>query len=205
MDLIDFDIERCFVDGRLGPIELGVTTLDELALAHPPALDVRELEASAGSPFVAYQGRGDFRLFSTDRSGRITEIFIDLSGAQVRELRLEFPSWDDGELECDPFRIRLNDQAVEHWATLVDAIACGAIEPTRLVSLSCEARSDLRSLAIECRVRGRMLHLAFEPQLIRDTSHHACQVTFEYCIVRVRLFAAGSAPLRPTADRTTFG
>ncbi len=90
-----------------------------------------------------------------------------------RQSQLNYPTWPDRELDCGPICIRRHDTAVEHWATLVDALASGAIEPTRAVSLTSDARSDLRLLHVDCRLDGRHLHIAFEPKLIPDRYHHA--------------------------------
>lgn len=189
---IDFDFERCFVDGGSGSVELGVTSLDELAARHGPAIDARDGQGGWPAQYLAYQAdpaSESLRFFSTDRSGRIDQVHLDLFGRQVLESRSRNPAWPAYELSCGPFRPRLNGRDVERWAALVDAIASGALEPTRLVSLTADARSDLRTLNVESRLRGRWLHLAYEPQLIEDRSNHACRVTFEYCIARVRLFA----------------
>jgi hypothetical protein len=191
---IVFDIERCFVDGRSGPIELGVTPLDDLARAHPPRIDGRGSDGWGGSPFLDYRNEREaeqFRVYDTGRSGTVTGVAVNVRGANIVQSRLDFPTWPEYELECGPFRIRMHDKAIEHWATLVDALASEAIEPTRPVALSSDARSDLRILNIDWRLRGRHLHLAFEPRLVPNPNDHACQVRFEYCIERVRLFAPG--------------
>lgn len=196
-----FDIEHCFVHGRSGPIQLGVTRLDDLAVAYQPEIDGRSADGSPGSAFLAYGDQRDieeFRVYDTGGMGTVTEVDVNIAGDNVIRSRLEFPTWPEHELDCGPFRIRMHDKAVEHWATLVDALASKAIEPTRLVMLTSDARSDLRILNIDWRLGDRHLHLAFEPRLIATPNKHACQVRFEYCLVRVRLFAPGFAPIAPT-------
>ena len=198
---IVFDIEHGFVFGTSGPIEVGATRLDDLAHAHPPRIDGRGHDGSTGSPFLDYRGEREyeqFRVFDTGASGTVTEVHVNLAGANVVRSRLDFPTFPERELECGPFLIRLNGKAVERWATLVDALASEAIEPTRLVAITSDARSDLRIINIDCRLGGRHLHLAFEPRLVPNSNEHACQVRFEYCIQRVRLFAPGFGPIIPS-------
>jgi hypothetical protein len=128
----------------------------------------------------------------------VTEVHLDISGAAIVQRRLDNPGWAEHELGCGPFRIRMSDRSSEHWATLVDALASKSIEPSRLVALESDARNDLRILNINCRLGGRHLHIAFEPRLIPNPNKHACQVRFEYCSERIRLFAQGFGPIAPS-------
>ena len=80
---------------------------------------------------------------------------------------------------------------------MIDALASGAVEPTRPAQLSSEGDARLRGLHFDWPLRsnGRHLHLAFEPRLVANQNGHACEVRFEYCLTRIRLYAPGFAPI----------
>lgn len=194
MPRIVFDIAECFETGRSGAIELGVTALDHLASALPPKYDLRQ--SSGGAPQLVYDrphGSGDFRAFDLGADGRATRIHITVRGNEIPESALRSDAQPEADLDCGPFRTLMNGKSITHWATLVDALGTGSLQSFRPVLLSADARSDLRIINVDCRLGGggRQLHLAFEPRLIADRNKHACRVQFEYCIERVRLFAAG--------------